>query len=302
MGTIKTNKDALWKGIIEDLFEDFLHFFYPDAIHEFDLSKGFEFLDKELDLIFKRSKSRKRYADKLVKVYTKKGEEQWILIHIEVQGYRDPEFAARMFDYYYRILEKYRGRITALAIYTDNIASFHPKEYVRSCLGTEMRYSFRTYKLWDKTLDDFADKSNPFAVVMETAWYGLKEGKLGEAHIAELYIRLIRRLFDLGYTRARIYDLVAFIVKVANFEKPEIKRKFENEVEIILQKRKPMGIQESIIEDAKWQGIVETEDKFDKERKTAILRLRKEGFSDEKIAYFLNLSIDEVVRISSIEK
>lgn len=30
------NKDLLWKGIIEDLIEDFLQFFYPDDFHTFD--------------------------------------------------------------------------------------------------------------------------------------------------------------------------------------------------------------------------------------------------------------------------
>jgi hypothetical protein len=39
-------KDILWKGIIEDLFSDFLRFFYPDADELFDMEKGFDFLDK----------------------------------------------------------------------------------------------------------------------------------------------------------------------------------------------------------------------------------------------------------------
>lgn len=38
--------DALWKGIIEDLLEDFLTFFFPDV--EFDLSRETVFLEKEL--------------------------------------------------------------------------------------------------------------------------------------------------------------------------------------------------------------------------------------------------------------
>jgi hypothetical protein len=35
--------DKLWKGIIEDFFEDFLHFYFPDLIHLIDFSKGFEY-------------------------------------------------------------------------------------------------------------------------------------------------------------------------------------------------------------------------------------------------------------------
>jgi len=299
VGSIKTNQDVLWKGIIENLFEDFLRFFYPDAIHEFDLSKGFEFLDKELAEFYDKSKSRRRYADKLVKVYTHHGQARWILIHIEVQGYRDVHFPERMFNYYYRILEKYQQEITALVIYTDKHPNFHPKEYVRSYLGTEVRYSFRTYKLLDKKLEDFANKSNPFAVVMETAWYGLKEDKLDEAHRAKLRIKLIRKLFELGYTKERINYLIAFIIRSVNFENPKIKRKFENDLDIILQKRKPMGIQEAIIEDARWQGQEEERKKFEQQQKTTILNLQKKGFPNEEIALIMAISTEEIERLLS---
>ena len=58
-------QDTLWKGILEDLFEDFLHYFYPEwAKNEIDFTKGFEFLDKELDKIYPASKDKKRFADK----------------------------------------------------------------------------------------------------------------------------------------------------------------------------------------------------------------------------------------------
>jgi len=45
-------KDILWKGIIEDLFADFLRFFYAKSDEIFDLNRGFEFLDKELDQLY----------------------------------------------------------------------------------------------------------------------------------------------------------------------------------------------------------------------------------------------------------
>ncbi|TVQ42695.1 MAG: hypothetical protein EA362_12740 [Saprospirales bacterium] len=94
--------DTLWKGIIEDLFDDLLKYLYPDAENIFDFSKGFEFLDKELEDLFPKNEQENiRYVDKLVKVYHKKNGEQWLLFHIEVQGYKDPEFRERMFTYYY---------------------------------------------------------------------------------------------------------------------------------------------------------------------------------------------------------
>ena len=62
--------DTLWKGILEDLFDDFLRFFYPNADEIFDMSRGFEFLDKELEDIFPQTDEENiRYVDKLVKVW-----------------------------------------------------------------------------------------------------------------------------------------------------------------------------------------------------------------------------------------
>jgi hypothetical protein len=101
------NKDILWKGILEGTFDDFLRFFFPNADSIFDMERGFEFLDKELEQLYpNQDKPKQRYVDKLVKVFTKDNTEKWILVHIEVQGYKDKDFGERMFTYYYRILDK----------------------------------------------------------------------------------------------------------------------------------------------------------------------------------------------------
>lgn len=62
-------RDLLWKGIIEDLFAEFLHYFYPKFVHEIDFEKPFQFLDKELSILFPESDQLNRRADLLVKVF-----------------------------------------------------------------------------------------------------------------------------------------------------------------------------------------------------------------------------------------
>ncbi len=64
--------DSPWKEVVEDLFEAFLSFFFPHIHKSIDFSKGYQFLEKELQKIVKTSKTGRRYADKLVKVYLKK--------------------------------------------------------------------------------------------------------------------------------------------------------------------------------------------------------------------------------------
>lgn len=61
--------DTLWKGILENVFDDFLTFFFEDAEKLFDMSKGFQFLDKELEQLFPAEDMQyPKFVDKLVKV------------------------------------------------------------------------------------------------------------------------------------------------------------------------------------------------------------------------------------------
>lgn len=74
--------DSAWKEVLEKLFEKFLSFFFPNIHKDIDFSRGFEFLDNELQQIAVESESGKRIVDKLVKVYLVDGAEKWLLIHI----------------------------------------------------------------------------------------------------------------------------------------------------------------------------------------------------------------------------
>ena len=60
--------DELWKNIIEKLFPHFLAFFMPKLYVDVDLSKGYEFLDTELQEIKLKGRKGKNITDKLVKV------------------------------------------------------------------------------------------------------------------------------------------------------------------------------------------------------------------------------------------
>jgi hypothetical protein len=62
--------DSLWKAILEDVFDDFLRFIYEGADTLFDIDRGFEFLDKELEELFPQEDDTNiRYVDKLLKYF-----------------------------------------------------------------------------------------------------------------------------------------------------------------------------------------------------------------------------------------
>ena len=86
--------------------------------------------------LFPAGKGRQKFVDKLVKVFTKDGQEQWILVHIEIQGYRDDRFAARMFTYFRRIYDRFEMPVTAFAIFTDGNHGFRPPAFSYEFRGT----------------------------------------------------------------------------------------------------------------------------------------------------------------------
>jgi Putative transposase, YhgA-like len=294
------SKDLLWKGIIEDLFDHFLIYFYPNATEIFDFSKGFEFLDKELEQIIIPSESKNRIADKLVKVFTKEGVEQWILVHIEVQGYEDDSFPLRMFTYYYRIFDKYQRPITAIALFTDDTPTYRPNTYQTSFLDTSIVYSYGTYKLSDYQPSDFQKIDNPFAIMMETAWYGLRTNKLSDENLFLLKLDLARRLSKKGYPKETFLKMCSFIKSYVSFGNKKLLPKLVEEIDTINQITKPMGILETIeqeiirqtTEDVKKQTTEEVKKQTTEEvTKDNIKKLYRKGFSIDVIAETLELSI-----------
>jgi len=243
------SKDTLWKGIIEDLCEDFLLYFFPEwASKEADFSKGFQFLDKELDELFPENAKQKRYADKIIKVFTKSGKEQWILVHIEVQGYQDKDFAKRMFTYFYRILDRWNQNIMALAIFTDNNPSYVPSEYVYQYQNTKNIYSFDTFKILHKSEKELNIPQNPFSIVMLTTKKSLEKKNLQDSNQftwkKELVLALTQQYS--GEKTRRILNFIRYYVK---FKSEISTQKFETEIQTIIKYRKSMGIEEAIIQE-----------------------------------------------------
>ncbi|WP_240775912.1 hypothetical protein [Nitrincola schmidtii] len=80
-----TDHDSPWKIALDGYFKEFLELLFPTIPPEIDWDKGYTSLDKELQQVTPDSISGRRYADKLVKVFTPDGDEAWVLIHVEVQ-------------------------------------------------------------------------------------------------------------------------------------------------------------------------------------------------------------------------
>lgn len=301
MQTVKRD-DSLWKAILEDIFDDFLRFFIPNANDIFDMERGFEFLDKELEQLFPTNTDEffPKYVDKLVKVFTKNGTEEWILVHIEVQGSKDVDFSERMFSYFYRILDKYKKPITAFAILTDSNKNFHPSYYERIFLGTKLRYEFNSCKILELNEKELFASNNPFALVALTARTAIKKGKVQEKELFELKLNLARLLLNKQIPKEKIRVLMNFIKLYVRFGNEELVAKFEEEINIITNKTKQtMGIEEFVLERAKRIGKVEglREGELTGSFNFVTSLLQNSDFDDTKIAFIASVSPDFVKKV-----
>lgn len=281
--------DTLWKGILENIFDDFLRFFFKEAEAIFDFGKGFEFLDKELEQLFPvEDGEAPKFVDKLVKVFTKVGKEEWILIHIEVQGYDDKDFSKRMFTYFYRILDKYGKPTTAIAIFSDDNKKFHPKEYVYEYLGTENIFRFNTYKIIEQDETVLAKNGNPFAVVVLTVLLALKKKKLSDENLYDLKYSLAKSLLQQNIPLEKVRYILVFLHLYVRFANPVFNIKFDKAIDVLTEKNKTMGIIEQVLERAKKEGKAEGKAEVKAEVVKNLLSANK--FTIAEIANFASVS------------
>lgn len=299
-------RDILWKGIIEDLFADFLRFFFPDADDVFDLNREFGFLDKEMEQLYPGYDIKHpKFVDKLVKVYKKDGTEEWLLIHIEVQGYGDKHFTRRMFTYFYRILDRFDKEVASIAIFSDNDKNYHPDRYEYQFLGTSNIFRFDTYKIKGQSETELENSDNPFAIVILTVLIALQKDEKKPADLLKLYVALVKRLLKKGFSKAKVEQLLTFLKTYVKFDNQDILLKFEQEIDVITNKKRTMGIKELVLQLAREEGLEQgreqgLEQGWKKAKASIVANLlQKSNHSLQEIAEFAEVSIDFVLEVKN---
>ncbi len=259
------NRDILWKGLLEWVFDDLLRFVFPDADKEFDMQRGFTYLDKELAELYPEpeTKADVRVVDKLVEVFRKDGRGEWVLIHIEVQGETKaadrPVFPERMFRYFYRCFDHYRRPVAAIAIFTGPDARRMPDRYEYIFMNARLQYHYNTLCILDYPDKDLAESDNPFAWVVLTAKQALKKGKNLDNKLLAGKLFIFRKLYENGvFEKQKLQAILVFLKNYIRFENPETNRIFKEEIDHITGKKNTMDIFEQVAEwklqDAKEEG------------------------------------------------
>src|SRR5579862_6837738 len=200
--------DTAWKIILDRHLKDFFDYCLPDLSAMICWERPPVPLDKELETITKGNDTGKRLLDKLFKVYFKDGQEQLVLIHIEVQGKPDEHFPERMFTYAYRTYDKYRKPIISCAILTDDRASWRPDRFEVGAGGCSLGLKYLTIKVLDyKGSEAELDASNNiFATIILTQLKALEIRSKPDAQRKDIKFALTKRLYEKGFAKAELVD------------------------------------------------------------------------------------------------
>jgi flagellar biosynthesis/type III secretory pathway protein FliH len=170
------------------------------------------FLDQEFQQIMRDAGTGRRVVDRLVRLWLRDGRDVWVLVHIEVQGQEDSDFAERMWVYSYRIFDRYHRHAVSIAILTDERDSWRPAEYSYTFWDCSTLFRYPVIKLtdWRSRRAELEASDNPFAVVV-LAHLGAQETRRNVEGRRQLKLGLVRRLYERGYSRERITSLFRFI-------------------------------------------------------------------------------------------
>lgn len=183
----RADHDGAWKRVLGELLRECIAFTLPDLHDAIDWSRKPVSLEQELRPILRQAALKQRVADLVTQVWLRSGEATWLLIHAEVQGKEEPDFAERMYTYAALLHLNYRGRanrrpvrgkapldppqgFVGIALLTDADPSWHPGPYRWGWGDFGIDYRYHTLKLadWQARSAELASDDRAFAWVVRT--------------------------------------------------------------------------------------------------------------------------------------
>lgn len=241
-GRERVQADNIWKELLEAFLEAFMQFFFAKYCDDFDWSRGYESLDKEMVEITEESGFGKQSADKLFRVYFKNGEEQLVLLHIEIQGYKDKDFTWRVYNYNDLIRRKYGKEVLSFAILSDPDKDFRPTGYEWRYREHHRLYEFPMVKLLDMadSLEDLKQDLNPFALIV-FAHLQTQRLKNRPIELKEAKTLAARLLFARGYNREYVLKLFRAINWLVKLPEP-LQNEFKGDIRSSNQEKGKMSL------------------------------------------------------------
>jgi hypothetical protein len=173
------NHDQLFKELLREFLPEFMALFFPDIAARLDFTRV-EFLDKENFTDFPDGAVRE--ADVVAQVYTRDGDPEILLIHIEVESRRRGIFGERFWEYYSLLRIRHRRKVIPVVLYlSPGSGGLTMERYADSLFGqTYLTFDYHVVGLPDLSADTYANQgelATALSAVMRPATIGRLEQK-----------------------------------------------------------------------------------------------------------------------------
>ena len=191
-----------------------------------------EFIESKLTNLDVGDHNNYKNVDKLIKCSLLDGNEQHILLHIEIEANNPYNIAQRMFIYYCALKLKFPNiEIQSLIIYLgeENPINWHLYHYKFMLL--EITYKCKYFNIADVKENDLLKSDNPFAyMVLFTKWLFKNKQTMVKrfAITKKLFLILKERKIDIK-TIKKVFIFVNKLVSLSN--------EMEKEINIIIDKK-----------------------------------------------------------------
>ena len=203
-----TPHDEAFKKLLQTFFAEFIELFFPHVHELLDYSQTRFLMQEQLvDVVGEQALT----LDLLLETKYK-GEDAYVLVHLEPQSYRGSRFHERMFVYFSRLFERHRKRhklIIPIAIFTMDHARDEVNSLKMAVSGrTVLYFRFLKVELSSQHWRRFIDSDNPVAAAL------LAKMRYNESEIREVRFAYLRMLLRL---RRKLDDAkLALIMSVAD--------------------------------------------------------------------------------------
>lgn len=253
--------DAMWKEFVMRFWREILRDFIPDFYAVADLTREAESLDKELHEILadetgqENRKSSKRYVDCLLKIYLKDGGEEWVLLHIEIQGRGGEAISLRMFRYLCLLFLKYKRHPVAMAILTAKRPAKEgdPGIYRADVFGTKTEYRYHTIRAYEYDDDELLYSDSPVKLFIYAVKIAAKFRK-SDNQKYEYMRKIVELLRGKGWDITQRRNFLIMLEAVMSFSNKEYRTRFKNQALSLLgwevgKNMRPKTVTEEIFEE-----------------------------------------------------
>jgi len=210
----KREQDSDYDGAWKEAFRLYLYLllkvYFPAMHAAIDWSVEPTWCDKELSRVVPKAKRRNQPVDVLVRVRLLSGEEQLILLHVEIQSSPEAGFERRISRYHSGLFWSYDQRVVTLVVLADLNEDWRPREDVFRVADFESRLRFPTCKLIDRLETEWRDDHSLPVQLARAQIEALRTAGDPEGRYRAKW-RLVRKLYELGYNAEELREIFRLI-------------------------------------------------------------------------------------------